>query len=68
VTIEALGKDSLMILSIESDISRVASETAFLYFWGILDNTETTSEDLIPETVATRDPLPPCAFLLVTIV
>jgi hypothetical protein len=49
-------------------ISRVTSETFSRISSGIFFKTVITSVDFVPATMATRDPLPPFAFLLVTIV
>jgi hypothetical protein len=50
------------------DISRVTSETVLLFSMGIFFKVAIISEDFVPVSTATRDPLPPLAFLLVIMV
>ena len=61
-----LGNDPFIIESIEFDISRVTSKTFSLMSMGIFFKTVITSDALVPAAMATNDPFPPFAFLLVT--
>jgi len=63
-----LGNDPLIIVSIAFDISRVTSSTFSLMFMGIFFKTAITSDAFVPAIMATNEPLPPFAFLLVTTV